>query len=152
MTHSRRLPAFLLTIVLLWLSMVSMAHAREMVSVARGEVSMRSGPSSRSEVQWALSRGYPLQVISRRGNWLQVRDFENDRGWVPRSLTARTPYHVVQSRVANLRSTPGTKGRIVGKASRGEVLRTLERKGSWVKVRHGNGTTGWVAQNLVWGW
>ncbi|MGJ7543821.1 SH3 domain-containing protein [Variovorax sp. LT1R16] len=152
MTHSRRLPAFLLTIVLLWLSMVSMAHAREMVSVARGEVSMRSGPSTRSEVQWALSRGYPLQVISRRGNWLQVRDFENDRGWVPRSLTARTPYHVVQSRVANLRSTPGTKGRIVGKASRGEVLRTLERKGSWVKVRHGNGTTGWVAQDLVWGW
>ena len=151
MTH-RRFSAFLLAAALFLLGAVSTAHARDMVSVARGEVNMRSAPGTRSEVQWALSRGYPLQVLSRRGEWLQVRDFENDRGWVLRSLTARTPHHVVKAPVANLRATPGTRGRLVGKATRGEVLRTIERKGDWVKVRHSNGRTGWVASRLVWGW
>ena len=148
----RRLHAFLLAAFVLLLGAASMAHARDMVSIARGEVNMRSAPGTRSEVQWALSRGYPLQVLSRRGQWLQVRDFENDRGWVLRSLTARTPHHVVKARVANLRATPSTRGRLVGKATRGEVLRTIERKGEWVKVRHANGRTGWVASRLVWGW
>ena len=151
MTH-RRLSAFLLAAALFLLGAASTAHARDMVSVARGEVNMRSAPGTRSEVQWALSRGYPLQVLSRRGEWLQVRDFENDRGWVLRSLTARTPHHVVKAPVANLRATPSTRGRLVGKATRGEVLRTIERKGAWVKVRHANGRTGWVASRLVWGW
>ncbi|RZI69597.1 SH3 domain-containing protein [Variovorax guangxiensis] len=151
MTH-RRFSAFLLAAALFLLGAVSTAHARDMVSVARGEVNMRSAPGTRSEVQWALSRGYPLQVLSRRGGWLQVRDFENDRGWVLRSLTARTPHHVVKAPVANLRATPSTRGRLVGKATRGEVLRTIERKGAWVKVRHANGRTGWVASRLVWGW
>ena len=121
----RRLHAFLLAAFVLLLGAASTAHARDMVSIAREEVNMRSAPGTRSEVQWALSRGYPLQVLSRRGQWLQVRDFENDRGWVLRSLTARTPHHVVKARVANLRATPSTRGRLVGKATRGEVLRTI---------------------------
>lgn len=154
MIDSRRLPAFLpalLACVLLLMGM-SIAHAREMVSVARSEVNMRSGPGTRHAAQWALSRGYPLTVVAQRGGWIQVSDFENDRGWLLRSLTNKTPHHIVKASIANLRSAPGTRTRIVGKASYGDVLRTLERRGDWVKVRSERGTTGWVARRLVWGW
>ena len=34
----------------------------------------------------------------------------------------------------------------------GDVLRTLERRGDWVKVRHEGGTTGWVLKRSLWGW
>ncbi len=151
MFDARRLPAFFLVLLALLLAM-PMAHAREMVSVAKGEVNMRSGPGTRYDIAWALSRGYPLSVVGRKGNWLKVRDFENDQGWVLRSMTGRTPHHVVKAKVANLRGTPGTRARIVGKALYGDVLRTLERRGDWVKVRHERGTTGWVARRLLWGW
>lgn len=151
MIDRHRLPALVLSLVLLVLA-IPMAYAREMVSVARGEVNMRSGPGPRHEVVWALSRGYPLSVLSRKGSWIKVRDFENDQGWVLRSLTSRTPHHIVSARVANLRRAPGTHSRIVGQARYGDVLRTLERRGDWVKVRHERGTTGWVARRLVWGW
>ena len=129
-----------------------LADAREMVSVARGEVNMRAGPGARYEAMWGLSRGYPLSVVARKGAWIKVRDFEKDEGWVLRSLTSRIPHHVVRAGVANLRGAPSTHGRVLGKARYGDVLRTLERRGQWIKVRHERGATGWVARRLVWGW
>ena len=41
---------------------------------------------------------------------------------------------------------------VVGKATRGEVLRTLERRSQWVKVQQDGGPRGWVARRLLWGW
>lgn len=127
-------------------------QAREMVSIAGAEVNMRSGPGTRHEAVWALARGYPLAVTGRQGKWLKVKDFENDQGWVYRSLTNRTPHHIVKASVANLRRSPSTRAAIVGKALYGDVLRTLERRGQWIKVRHEAGITGWIARRLVWGW
>ncbi len=127
-------------------------QAREMVSVARAEVNMRAGAGTQHATLWTLARGYPLEVTSRRGQWLKVRDFENDTGWVYRPLVGKTPHVVVKSRVANLRSAPGTRGRILGKAVNGDVLRTLEHRNDWVKVQREGGLQGWIARRLLWGW
>lgn len=132
--------------------MASAVQAREKVSIVRDNVNMRAGPGTRTEALWALTRGYPLEVVGQRGSWIKVSDFEQDQGWVLRSLTQRTPHHIVKAKVANLRSAPNTQSRVLGKAHYGDVMRTLERRNGWVKVRHDNGRTGWVAQRLVWGW
>ncbi|MDO9251360.1 MAG: SH3 domain-containing protein [Hydrogenophaga sp.] len=127
-------------------------HAQNMVSVKGNVLNMRSGPGTQTEVLWELKKGYPLQVVNRKGNWLQVRDFENDRGWVARALTGSTPHHVVKARTANVRQGPGTQHRIVGKAEYGELLRTREKRSDWVRVERDNGKTGWIAKRLLWGW
>ncbi len=150
MTGIRRLPFFLFA--LLMLLVVQAAQAREMVSIARPEVNLRAGPGTGHAIAWILGRGYPLAVIARKGQWLQVRDFEDDEGWVYRPLTDRTPHRVVKAKVANLRSAPGTRSRVVDKLEYGAVLRTLERRGDWVRVRGEDGRTGWVARRLTWGW
>ena len=144
-------PAAFFFAILVFLLTVSTVHAREMVSVARAEINMRSGPGTRHAVQWALSKGYPLTVVGRQGQWLHVSDFERDRGWVLRSLTTRTPHHIVKAKVANLRGSPSTRGRLVGKASYGDVLRTVARRGDWVQVRTERGMQGWIAGRLLWG-
>lgn len=128
------------------------ASAAEMVSVRSKMLNMRAGPGTHYETQWQLQRGFPLEVIGRQGNWLKIRDFENDIGWVARSLTSRTPHHIVKARVANVRSGPSTRNRVVGKAMYGEVLRTLEKRISWVRVERSNGAKGWVSRSLLWGW
>lgn len=128
------------------------AQAQSMVSVKGQTLNMRSGPGTHTEVLWELQKGYPLKVIARKGNWLQVSDFENDRGWVARSLTGTVPHHVVKARTANLRHGPGTQHRIVGKAEYGELLRTREKRTGWVHVERDNGKTGWIAKSLLWGW
>lgn len=127
-------------------------HAQQMVSISREDTNMRAGPGTRFEALWSLIRGFPLRVIGRRGQWLKVRDFEGDEGWVFRPLTGRTRYHIVKARDANLRARPSTRSRILGRLSYGDILRTLGRRAGWVHVRQDDGTRGWVARELVWGW
>lgn len=143
----------LLTFVALSLALLGhAAHAKEMVSVDRAEVNMRAGAGTGHEALWVLTRGYPLLVTGRKGQWLKVRDFESDTGWVYGPLVGKKPHHVVKAPVANIRSAPSTTSRIVGQAERGAVLRTVERRNSWVKVQHEGGLKGWVARRLLWGW
>lgn len=143
------------TRALLALTLVASAaagQAREMVSVAKAQINMRTGADTQTAALWTLSRGYPLEVTGRQGQWLKVRDFENDAGWVYRPLVGKTPHMVVKSRVANMRSAPGTRSRILAKADHGEVLRTLEHRKDWVKVQREGGLKGWIARRLLWGW
>ena len=127
------------------------AHAQSMVSVQGSTLNMREGPGTHTAVLWELKQGYPLQITQRKGSWVRVRDFEGDTGWVARSLTGNTPHHVVKSRVANLRSGPGTQHRIVGRAEYGELVRTREKKDGWVRVEREQGVSGWIARRLLWG-
>jgi SH3-like domain-containing protein len=126
--------------------------AAPMVSVDRPIINLRSAPGTTSTVEWTLARGYPLKVIGQRRGWLHVRDFEDDTGWVLGRLTGHTPHVVVRVPVANLRGAPGTRARIVGRARYGDVLRTLDRREGWLRVRPDGGRAGWVARRLVWGW
>lgn len=157
MTHFRRLPALLRASLLLPVALAiaataSTAQAREMVSVDRSAANMRTGPGTKHELSWVLQRGYPLMVTGKQGAWIKVSDFEKDQGWMLRSLTGKKPHHIVSAKVANLRSEPNTRSRIVGKLEYGEVLRTVEKRGEWVKVQRDPSGTGWVAKNLLWGW
>lgn len=139
-------------VALTLLASAAALQAREMVSVARPEINMRAGAGTQHAALWTLNQGYPLEVTGRSGNWLKVRDFESDAGWVYRPLVSKTPHVIVKSRVANVRSRPGTRGRILGKADYGEVLRTLEQRNGWIKVQREGGLKGWIARHLLWGW
>lgn len=147
-----RLAFRLLLPALLCAAPLSAALAQQMVSVAGKVVNMRDAAGMRSTVLWELDRGYPLKVVQRRGDWLKVRDFENDEGWVARSLIGTTPHHVVKVPSANIRKGPGTQHRIVGKAIYGEVLRTQSKRAGWVSVQRADGVRGWVSRGLLWGW
>ncbi len=130
---------------------VSTAQAREMVSVQQ-RANMRAGAGTQHEALWVLEAGYPLSVTNRRGNWLQVTDFEGDTGWIYRPLTAKRPHFIVKVEVANLRSSPSPQARRVGQATYGEILRTVKHRSGWVQVRRADGLKGWIARRLLWGW
>ncbi len=134
------------------LAVASPSMAQRMVSIASKEVNMRTGPGTGYGTDWTLGHGYPLKVIGRQGKWLKVSDFENDKGWVYGPLTGSTPMHIVKVKVANMRSQPTMDSRIVGKVAYGNVLKTLERRESWVKVQREGGLRGWIAKRLLWGW
>lgn len=124
----------------------------KMVSINADEVNLRAAPSIKSRIEWVLGKGFPLQVISRKGKWLKVRDFEKDTGWVYAPLTSRKAHMVVKKKVVNIRSGPGTKYKIIAQAKYGVVFRTIKQIKGWAKVRHQNGTTGWISRKLLWGW
>ena len=147
---------FFLLLITTW-SVCGHAAGITMVSVAGEKVNLRKGPSTRYPVIWELGRGFPLRVIGAKGNWLKVSDFENDVGWVYKNLVSKKPHLIVKvnrkrKATINIRSGPGTKYKVVGKAEYGVVFETLQRGRGWVKVRHETGLTGWIKRSLLWGW
>jgi len=145
-----------LLLLLSW-AVCGQAAGITMVSVTGEKVNLRKGPSTQYPIIWELGKGFPLRVIGSQGNWYKVSDFESDTGWIYKNLVSRKPHLIVKvnknskARI-NIRSGPGTKYKVVGKAEYGVVFETLQRGDGWVKVRHETGLTGWVKRSLLWGW
>jgi len=145
--------------LLLFLFLFSTPYAAlaEMLSVKGDKVNLRIGPGKQYRVKWEYGDGFPLQVIKKKGKWIKVKDFEGDSGWIYRKLLVNTPQMIVkankgQEKKINIRSGPGTKKKIVGKAYYGVVFSTLEQKSGWVKVKHDSGLEGWIKRSLLWGY
>lgn len=127
----------------------SAASAAEFVSVVKDGVNLRSGSNTSSDALFQLPAGYPLQVIERKGDWINVSDYENDKGWISASLLSSTPYVIVKTERGNVRSGPGPDQPQVGKVVRDVILKKLDQQGEWVKVSHPQ-LTGWIHKQLVW--
>lgn len=137
--------------------MCGQAAAITMVSVAGEKVNLRKGPSTQYPIIWELGKGFPLRIIGSQGNWYKVSDFESDVGWIYKDLVSKKPHLIVKANKnskarVNIRSGPGTKYEVVGKAEYGVVFETLKRGEGWVQVRHETGLTGWIKRSLLWGW
>lgn len=121
----------------------------DFVSVVKDGVNLRSGPETKYEILFQLPSGYPLKVLSRKGKWIKISDYENDKGWIYSTLVNSTPHVIVRAKECNVRSGPGTNHGKVGSVARDVILRKLESKGDWVKVSHPQ-ISGWVYGKLVW--
>ena len=142
--------------ILLWTFFVllltgGLGQASTMVSVTLANSSLRSGPGEKFQVLWNLGVGFPLNALEEQDDWYKVVDFEGDSGWILKKLVGRQPYVIVKAEKANLRSGPSERYKLLGKANRGVVFQVLKVKGKWLKVKHGQGLTGWVNRSLLWG-
>ena len=126
-------------------------QAAEYLTVTKDGINVRKGPSTSEPVVMELFSGWPVKVLSTKGDWYQIVDYENDKGWIHKSLVKKNDTAIVNvSRTGNMRSGPGKNNAIVAEVERGVVLTRLETKGSWVKVKHSQGTVGWIYKTLLW--
>lgn len=145
----------LLTTTILLLIFQTSSFA-EMKSISGEEVNLRTGPGEKYSVKWEYGKGFPVKIITKKGKWLHVQDFENDRGWIHTSMLNNEPHVIVKvnrgkNKKINIRSGPGTKYAVVGQAYYGVVLAKKEEKKGWVKIRHESGLEGWIEKSLLWG-
>ncbi len=145
----------ILPLILVISFLVTPAFAK-MGSINGEKVQLRSGPGTKYSVKWEYGNGFPLKILSRKGNWIKVVDFENDSGWVYKKYVNSTPHLIVKvnkgkKKKINLRSGPGTGYKVVGKAYYGVVFKTLDQKKGWAKIKHESGLTGWIKRSLLWG-
>lgn len=128
----------------------------EMLSIKGDGVNLRTGPGKKYSVKWEYGSGFPVEIIERNGDWLKVKDFEDDTGWLHKSVLINTPQAIVKANKnseekINIRQGPGSDNKIVGKAHYGVVFKILGHQSGWVEVSHESGVTGWVSSHLLWG-
>ena len=56
------------------------------VITKKDKCNIRSGPSTKHSIVFTAERGIPFKVIKRKGNWLNVKHTDGDRGWIYKSL------------------------------------------------------------------
>jgi len=125
------------------------AVAGDFVSVMKDGVNIRSGPSTEDDVLWEVFKDYPVEILQRKGDWVQVRDFENDKGWIYASLLSKETTIIVKVETANMRSGPTKDDKIIATVKKGVVFTPVEQKGNWIKVRYKKDLTGWMYNTLL---
>jgi SH3-like domain-containing protein len=133
----------------------SLANAKT-ASIQGDQTSLRQGPDKSSKVLWELNNGFPVTIVKKQGDWVNIKDFENDLGWVHKSRVSSKHNVIVKAnkneeQAINIRSSPTTNSTIIGNAFYGVVFSMVERKDGWVKVKHDSGLVGWIKADLLWG-
>ncbi len=113
------LKIFGLTILILFIFTNISAYAQEYASVIKDGVNIRSGPSTKNEVLWEVFKGFPVEILKREGDWAQIKDFENDKGWIYSSLLSSKKTVIVKGETVNLRSGPGKDNKIIATVKKG---------------------------------
>lgn len=126
-----------------------LAQAADYLSVTKDGVNLRSGPGTNYEIIYQLPLNYPLQVLSRKGQWIKIVDYEGDKGWIFETLVTPSRYVIVKVKECNVRSGPGTGNSKVGTVAKDVILKKIDTQGEWIKVSHPQ-LTGWIHKNLVW--
>jgi SH3-like domain-containing protein len=125
----------------------------ERLAVSVSVANIRSGPGTKGyDVLWRAEQYYPIEVLTKKGEWYQFKDFEGDKGWVHKSLVGDIPSVITNRDECNFRSGPGTgpEYRVLFVIEKGVPFKILEKKGDWLHVQHGDGDKGWIHKSLVW--
>ena len=144
-----RIRIFIVVFILSGL-IASVAAAAERVSVKAAIANIRADASTKSKVIWQVEKYHPFQVISKKKDWYEVKDYEGDKAWIHKSLLGKTKAVITVKSKCNVREKPTTKSKVVLRVERGVPFKVLKRKGNWNQIEHADGEVGWIHNSLVW--
>jgi SH3 domain protein len=137
--------------VLLLLGMSHAANALDFVSVAEPAI-LYDANSLKAKKLFVATRYLPLEQVVVLDNWVKVRDSTGKLFWIEKRQLSSNRYVMVTVPLTNVRRNPDDSAEIIFKATQQLALEWLENTGAgWVKVRHADGTMGYVKSVDVWG-
>jgi SH3-like domain-containing protein len=127
------------------------AHAFEYVSVATPSI-LYDAPSLKAKKLFVAARYLPLEQIVSLNNWVKVRDSSHHLYWIEKRALSSRRFVTVSLSVAMVRENPDMNSNVVFLAPQQLALEWQEDAGNgWLKIRHIDGTTGYVKTSEVWG-
>lgn len=123
----------------------------ETACVSSSKANVREGAGTDFPAVWVAERHTPFEVLGWSGDWAEVVDYEDDRGWAHRSVLAGGDCVIVKGKRANVRTGAGLEHEAIWELERGYPLKALRRRGDWLQVTDGAEVDGWIFVRLVWG-
>ncbi len=122
-------------------------------SIGKDQVNVRSGPGFKHQVLFLAPMGYPVEIVQKQQDWVQIRDWEKQTGWVKNSMLSSIRTTVVLPERANVRVNASAGGDIVRQVERGDIFKVIAVKKNWIRIGyyHDEEPVGWIRQDLVFG-
>jgi SH3-like domain-containing protein len=135
------------------------AHAAEFRATAEAPTILYDGPSAKAKPQFLYGRDVPVEVIVVVEGWAKVRDLGGTIGWIERKALSDKRTLQVRVPMAEIRERAEESSPLVFRAEQNVLLELAEAASSpsatanpgWVKVRHRDGTGGYVRVAQVFG-
>lgn len=122
----------------------------ERLAVIKPVANIRSGPGTNYDILWKVEKYYPIVVIEKKDPWYHFKDFEDDKGWIHRSLVGKMDAIITKKDDCNIRSGPGTDNKILFTVEKGIPFKIIGREGRWLHIEHADQDQGWIYDSLVW--
>ena len=127
-------------------------QAADFRSVAESAAVMYDAPSRASTPVYVASRFYPVEVIVNLDAWVKVRDHTGTLSWIEKKSLSERRMLIVTAPNVEVRSRAEDAAPPAFQATQNVALDLVEiAPGGWVRVRHADGSGGYVKSAQVWG-
>jgi SH3-like domain-containing protein len=129
-----------------------MAHAVDYVSVSESSAILYDAPSLQAKKLFVVNRYMPFEQVVALDSWVKVRDRSGAMYWVEKRVLSNKRYVFALPPLLDVRAEPDAGAARVFQVRQQVALERLEATGTgWVKVRHQDGSAGYVRSGEVWG-
>ena len=144
-------PAWVVSFVTAALMVGGGAAAADFRSVTEAAI-LYDAPAVRGKKLYVAPRGMPVEAVVANESWTRVRDRTGELAWIERKFLSEKRTVIATALSVVVREQANESARAVITVAQDVVLDLVEPPSSgWVKVKHRDGATGFVAINQVWG-
>ena len=128
------------------------AQSADFRSVGENAAVLYDAPSRASTPVFVASRYYPVEVIVNLDAWVKVRDHTGTLSWVEKKSLLERRMVLVTAPSVEVRIRAEENAPVAFQATQNVALDLVEiAPGGWVRVKHADGSSGYLKSSLVWG-
>ena len=121
------------------------------LSLKKNEVNLRQGPSFEYPIKLVYKKKYlPVIIIDKSETWRQIKDFENNLGWIHISQLSKRKSGINTKNNIVVYKKPTFYSQPIVKLELGRLVLIEKCKLDWCKIKTG-GYVGWILKNSLWG-
>ena len=136
---------------LLFFSNINANENKEFLTLKNIEVNLRQGPSFEYPIKLVYKKKYlPVIIIDKSETWRQIKDFENNSGWIHISQLSRRKSGISIKNNSIIYKKPTIYSKPIAKLEIGRLVLIKKCKVQWCKITSG-GFSGWIYKSSLWG-
>lgn len=109
-------------------------------------------PSKQGKPLFVIQRYTPVETVVNIDRWVKVREPAGSLLWLERRQLSEKRTLIVTVPKAEIRQKPDNGSPLAFEAIKDVILELADKPtDGWVKVRHRDGSTGFIRVNQVWG-
>ena len=137
--------------ILLFVSGSEANEIRNFLSLKNNEVNLRQGPSFEYPIKLVYKKKYlPVIITDKSETWRQIKDFENNSGWIHISQLSRKKSGINIKNNSIIYKKPTIYSKPIAKLEVGRLVLIKKCKTKWCKITTG-GYSGWIFKDSLWG-